>query len=468
MQTFNTYFTTQTELKDFIEKNNIIDSSKILIQIFTSQNDKDFIVSLTKTIDTLLPLSFLIGTTTDGEIKDGLVTTNHTVISISIFERVELKSYISEDFSDYFEAGKNLATSLLVEDSKVIISFIDGILGNGEDFLQGINAINQNIKVSGGMAGDNATFEKTYVFTKEKVFSNGVVGVSLSSPSLNIFTDYSFNWQSIGKHLTITKAIGNRVFTIDDKTAVETYGYYLGDEVAKQLPFLGIEFPLIIQRDGLDIARAVVAKEEDGSLVFAGNFKNGDRVRFGYGNSNTILDATQGHIDKLTNIPIESIFIYSCMARRRFMPDEIENETAIYNQIATTSGFFTYGEFFSSKAKKELLNQSMTVLTLSESNNIHQNIGTIKTKELQNTTLQALSHLISVSSKELEIEKENFKYLFNNTIEAIGIFKDYKCIDVNEAGVKLLKFKTKEEMLGIHMMNLVAPDSIDVATLIHT
>lgn len=53
------------------------------------------------------------------------------------------------------------------------------------------------------------------------------------------------------------------------------------------------------------------------------------------------------------------------------MPDKIEHETLIYNDLAPTAGFFTYGEFFSEKDNKELLNQSMTLLALSESENIN-------------------------------------------------------------------------------------------------
>jgi diguanylate cyclase (GGDEF)-like protein len=407
MITINTYYTSDTLLNEFIENHNLQDSSKLLIQIFTAQTDFNFITKLTHFFSIHFPLSTLIGATTDGEIKDGYVSTHKTVISFSIFESVHLKSYISDTFDSYHQAGSNLASAVIQDDTKAIIAFIDGLGGNGEAFLEGIHTINPNITIAGGLAGDNSTFSKTYIFTKESIISKGVVGVSLSSSSLNVYSNYSFNWLPIGKTLTITHAQDNRVYTIDDKSAVETYNYYLGKEVGKQLPFIGIEFPLIIQRDGNLIARAPIAKESDDSLIFAGNLHNGDKVRFGYGDADVILAETQKHINNFAEIPVESIFIYSCMARRRFIPMEIEQETLIYNQIAPTSGFFTYGEFFT----HELLNQSMTILALSESEQAIKPLITCHNTHHKSTTIQALSHLISVSVNELETAQEELKAL---------------------------------------------------------
>jgi nitrogen-specific signal transduction histidine kinase len=406
MKTLNAYFNDIENLEKFIKDNAIEDSSKLLIQVFTHENNSSFIKNITNFFSKNFPLSSLIGSTTDGEIKDGLVSTNTTVISFTIFEQITLKTEITNQFDNHFQVGKDIASKIIQKDTKVIISFIDGLLGNGEEYIKGIESIDKNIIVAGGLAGDNAKFENTYVFTKEKIYTKGFVAVSLSSKNLNVNTDYSFNWVPIGQKLKITKSDKNVVYTINDRTALETYAYYLGHDISKNLPYVGIEFPLIVERNGIQIARAVIAKNDDGSLVFAGNLNVGDEVSFGYGNCNEILDKTQFHIDKISSKPVESIFIYSCMARRRFMPDKIEHETLIYNDLAPTAGFFTYGEFFSEKDNKELLNQSMTVLALSESENINNKKLTVDIKKGASSTVQALSHLIYVSTKELQKKDE--------------------------------------------------------------
>ena len=407
MKTHNTYFVSESELHTFIDTNHIIDSEQLLIQVFSAKNDIKFLSALTRFFTNNFPLSSLIGSTTDGEIKDGYVSTHKTVISFTFFENVTLRSCIKTQSDTYDKIGRELSSKIITNDTKVIIAFIDGLSGNGEAFLEGIHSIHPNIIIAGGLAGDNATFSKTFVFTKEAIVSGGVAAVSLSSPTLHVYTDYSFNWKPIGKKLTITRAEENRVYTINDKTAIETYNYYLGNEITNQFPFIGIEFPLIVERDGFSVARAPIAKESDGSLLFAGNLKNGEEVRFGFGDANTILGDTQKHLEQLSQHSVESIFIYSCMARRRFLPLEIEHETLVYNQIAPTSGFFTYGEFFTN----QLLNQSMTVLALSESDTpIEQNVCYYHSHN-KGTTLQALSHLVSVSVSELETLQNELKSL---------------------------------------------------------
>ncbi|MCK4502377.1 MAG: hypothetical protein KAU22_05030, partial [Desulfuromonadales bacterium] len=194
MKTINTSYSSPAELKQFIAENNIHDSDKLLIQIFTGINDEAYIQSLVQQIDTLLPQSVVIGSTTDGEICNGRVSTEKTILSFSQFELTELKSYISHSCSSSFSAGEALANELVTPTTKLIITFIEGMGTNGEGFLDGINSVSSDVMVAGGLAGDNAQFEKTLVFTKDHIFQNGVVGVSLNSESLHVFNDYNFNW----------------------------------------------------------------------------------------------------------------------------------------------------------------------------------------------------------------------------------------------------------------------------------
>jgi len=145
-------------------------------------------------------------------------------------------------------------------------------------------------------------------------------------------------------------------------------------------------------------------------LIFAGNLKIGDKVRFACADFDSIFNETQKHVDKLLGNCVESIFIYSCMARRRFIPEVIEAETLVYNKIAPSSGFYTYGEFFSCGKSKLLLNQTMTVLALSESSVGNQKEVEFQALKHSKLTLQALSHLINVSTKELDILQNKLEF----------------------------------------------------------
>ena len=108
------------------------------------------------------------------------------------------------------------------------------------------------------------------------------------------------------------------------------------------------------------------------------------------------------------------------MARRHFMPEDIDKETLPLQELAPTVGFYTYGEFFTAK-KKTLLNQTMTMISLRESKSepVSEEIKTHQESQPIGTSLNALVHLINTTATEameeenLRREKEAFELLFD-------------------------------------------------------
>lgn len=454
MKSTNTYYTDLTGLRSFIQTHSIENSPSLLIQVFTARNDKQFIEELLIHLSTVLPKAIIIGSTTDGEIMDGKVSADKTVLNFTQFEHTRLKTELVTHQKDGFFSGQSLAKSLIQDDTKLIIAFADGLHTNGEAFLEGINSVDHEVIVAGGLAADHTTFDKTYVFTKESILTHGAVAVALSGTQLNVYNDYSFNWRCIGKELTITKVENNRVYTIDDRTAVDTYIHYLGKEMAEGLPATGIEFPLISNHDGIMVARAVLAKHEDDSLSFAGNLHLGDKVQFGYGDPMEILKHSNTMLNNVKEKPSETIFIYSCMARRHFMPDLIETETLPFQNVAPTSGFFTYGEFFTF-SKKELLNQSMTILSLSESDSVSiQNSKLILPEsQVASTPINALIHLLNITSHEamekeaLQQAQSRFEALFEKSSDGIILIEYDRFTQCNQKMLDMFDYDSEEEFL---------------------
>jgi len=406
MRTLNTYFYSPEAFQTFLNKHAITDNTQLLIQIFTSLREKDDIIALRNTIAAKLPSAAIIGATTDGEICGGLVTTDKTVISITQFDTTTLCAALVKTSDCSFTTGKTIAQTLLSPKSRMFITFTDGLISNGEEYIKGITSITDDVIIVGGMAGDQAQFDKTYVFTKDEITSNGAVGVALENPNLQIHIDHSFNWIPVGKSMTVTKVAQNRIYTIDHQPPYEIYKHYLGEDVARNLPAIGIEFPLIIQKNGLQVARAVLRKHKDGSLSFSGNFSKGDTVCFGYGDAEMILDHSINAQYSINPYPVESIFIYSCMARRRFMPNLIKREIEPFQTLAPTAGFFTYGEFFTFEHGSELLNQTMTIAAISESTQIEKSVSSqAKRKPLAlneyQKSIKALSHLLNVTTQKM-------------------------------------------------------------------
>lgn len=414
MKVFNKIYINHQDLKKFVEDNGLI-GKNILLQIFTGICDLDFIDSLVKDIKSILPDIKIVGTTTSGEIIGDITTNRATVLSFALFENTHIETYGTKILKNSAFTAQTLIEQFRGEERpNVAITFADGLHVNGEEYINKFIEYDSRLIIAGGLAGDNEQFKNTIVFTENSVYVDGAVVALLYNDDLEVVTKASFGWVSIGETMTITSSIKNVVYEIDGKKAIDIYAKYLGNDIALELPKTGIEFPLLVKRFGLFIPRAVVGKRSDGSLIFAGNLNEGEKVTFGYGNIEAIVEYSDEIIKSADLDVCESIFIYSCMARKALLRKSINFELSPLNKIAPTSGFFTYGEFFTNKNSDSvgLLNQTMTILGLSENRDRKRDRVKIDLKEekrSENRTLKALTHLISVTSKELDSYKNRLE-----------------------------------------------------------
>lgn len=388
----NNRFKKEIDYKLFENKNSI------LVQIFCGQNGNT-LEYLSSHIKNNIPNAIIIGTTTDGEIKDNKVSTLKSVISISIFNNTSLNIATIEG-SDSFKNGFDIAKKIVTSNTKLIITFTDGTTTNGEEYLNGISKFNETIKVCGGMAGDNGEFKQTYICNGNKLISCGAVAVSLNSDVLEVINDYKYDWSPIGIEHTIDKVVGNRIYEISGMRAIDFYEKYLGDSNSHT------EFPLIVERNGVYIARAVLTRYKDGSLGCGGNLYEGDKVRLGFANAEMIIKNPVQYLKNINNYKAETFFIYSCMARRRYMQSLINVEIEPFASIAPTAGFFTYAEFFHNNCKNELFNQTITLVGLTENPDIKKRKSTNDNEIISPhqssyaKTIQALTNLIQQSAKD--------------------------------------------------------------------
>lgn len=419
MKTYN-YKIDKNFSKENIDFEQFKNHSNILVQVFCGQNKKQF-EEVIKYLKTNLPKATCIGSSSDGEILEKEVLTESIVVSISIFEKSSLKSSFSE-IEDSYEKGVSLAKDLVDENSKLLILFTNSLNINAEEFLKGVNSISKNIPICGAMAADNGNYKNTYVSLDDKLYQNSAVGVSINSDVLEVKNDFRFNWSSIGIEHEITKSINNKVYEINNLKVTDFYKKYLGDDILDSLPESATTFPLLVKRNKNFLARALMKIHKDGSFQYTGNLKNKDKIKFGFGNAEIILKKPI-ITDKKKFTNSESFFIYSCLARRRYMPNLIFNESKDYSEIATTSGFFGNGEFFYKDGEAELLNQTFTVVSLSENikNTKKDFISEVEQKSLDDfytRNIKTLTHLIEESSKDyneqsnkLETEKFNSQML---------------------------------------------------------
>jgi len=164
MKVTNTNYKNLGKLHKNLNLSNL-DSTNTLIQIFSGL-DSEFDIKQIQSIfqEKNSDISF-IGTTTTGEIYDGKVDDGGIVISIMEFENTTLVYDHSSGDNDY-DMGVNIANKLFKDNTKAMILFVDGLLTNGSDVLDGISSIDSTTPIAGGLAGDNGAFKETFVFEK--------------------------------------------------------------------------------------------------------------------------------------------------------------------------------------------------------------------------------------------------------------------------------------------------------------
>ncbi len=430
MKTINTYYKDKSTLKKFIKKyENILFAQKasVFVQVFSGLCELKYIKKLSLEIMQTIPHAHIIGTTTAGEIMNGAVSGLKTVLSFSVFQHTDIRStLIFKSSENDYQLGQSIASYLNSDKSKVMILFATGLVVNVKDMLSGIQSINPILPVVGGNAGDNASMQKTFVFDNKNITDCGVVGAVLESNQLYVGRYWHLGWQPIGKEMTVTKADDLKVYTIDNMPAYKAYQTYLGlDDISSFQN--AMEYPLVIKRNGITMARTPMDRYEDDSLGFILDINEGEKVRFSYGHIGIILEKIENICQEIKSKPAEGIFIYSCSSRRGFLQDNTEIETMPLQKIAPSSGFFTYGEYFHTNDTNQLLNGAMTVLVLSESEkidnkglydsvtceaNLNQDfLKKDNVSEKSIGTLKALTHLVNTVTDELVEANKKLEYL---------------------------------------------------------
>ncbi|KUG03949.1 hypothetical protein ASZ90_018729 [hydrocarbon metagenome] len=443
MHTINTYYNDYHSLAKFVDDNKHIllnkNNKDLMVQVFCGISDRNLLTEISKQILSLIPQAKIIGTTTNGEIIDGIISEFTTVLSFSVFQhsKVEIVFAETEDITNC-ELQHTIASRLNLTEARVLIMFATPTT-RVTRLLNWVQSVNPGLVVAGGLAGNNLTGNQYLVFSHENITDCGLVGAIITGEDLSVVHHYHLGWQPIGKEMIVTHAQGTRVYTIDNIPAYQVYRHYLGANEEFDV-HNGIVFPLLISKNGMEIARPVSFRYHDDSLGFFAEFTQGEKVHFSFGHINIILVQIESLLQNIRQQPVESIFVYSCLARRTFLQDSAEIETLPLQDIAPTAGFFTSGEFLHTEYSNELLNNTMTTLAISEvadgtkpkqatGQDHNQPIGMAakiedKVSASNIGTLKVLTYLVNTVTSELnqktsELQMLNEQLKFASTHDAL-------------------------------------------------
>jgi hypothetical protein len=324
-----------------------------------------------------------VGCSTAGEISPAGVINHATVVTAIRFDSVSFTVATAdlESMEKSFEAGANLAKQLSKPDVGAVMVLGQGVSINGSAMIEGmVSELGTSMPITGGLAGDDAAFVKTYVLSNEGVSTSKIVGIGFAGEKL-VFSHGSFGgWKPFGPTRKVTRCVGNVLYELDGEPALNVYKRYLGD-YAKDLPGSGLLFPfemLSDARESLGQIRTILGvNEEDGSLVLAGVINPDGFLRLMHAHTNDLVDgaetAANATISNAPDCDGQALgLLVSCVGRKLVMggrvDEEVEAVQDILGENTVLCGFYSNGEICPGYQLEacSLHNQTMTITYLAE------------------------------------------------------------------------------------------------------
>ncbi len=408
--------------------------SSILALVFTSYDDAATIGDFTRHLSSACPGIIIAGCTTSAAIRSGGYSEGTTTVSFLVFERTKVKTEILDLglFSQAKAAKKLLTTAVLTKDlAGVCLLMTLKSLDNMYPFGKAFSSLFHDIPVFGGSADSSFSIwpragkEYTYVFTDEFITEQGVLALFFSGKDLHIFADAYLGWKPLGREYTVTKTDGNlTVMEIADKPASMLYEKYIGVNQGDKLFESLLAFPYVLSRHGRLIARAPQRFFAEGSVKFAAEIHEGEKVRLSYGDPTAMLNGVKQRSADMMDFAPQAILLISCVSRLLYLHDEVNGELSLYQAIAPTAGVYAFGEIlrFPEHKDLEIMNNTLLAIGLREGEPIKKE-GEKKEKKVYNASkgfgderlslVRGLANFVSVTSRELEEANEKLMRLAN-------------------------------------------------------
>lgn len=423
MKQFNFIVTDLESIEKILQSENLRSNRETksqLVQIFSAHTDCKWYESLGNSIKEVFPEALIIGASSVGEIYQGKININTTVILFSFFEVSEMKLF-SYDCPLGMETtiGEKLHKDIenLKIDVKGVLLLSNPINYNAGKMFNTFVKYGIPYPIFGGGAGDYDNEKKSVVYDGVSCNKQGFIAVVFYGNNLFIENQTYLDWFPLSKEMTITDADEKCVKTIDGQPAFSVYERYLGIQADEKFFINSLEFPFLLNRNEHTIARTpFFANKEDGTILLVADVKTGEKFRIGYGNPQVILNEGLIIQEQIDQFQPEAIMLFSCICRRFLMQQDVDKETMPYENIAPTAGFYTFGEYFKKGNFHSLLNSTMVVVGFREGiiHNKTKNQGTSSSNLLtfssdpySNQHTRILSRLlffINETSKELETQ----------------------------------------------------------------
>lgn len=323
-------------------------ASGVLMQLYNPRLDADEDAFVT-TLNTIFPDACITGVSSANIAGPNYdISTFPLALSVTFFKETKLVQYdFDMDVTSAFVSGRIMHEHLLeLEKVRCLQIFYTSHTISINSFLNEFK--HHHIPAFGAKAGRNITRENIAHVYGRKVYSNGFVVVVFMSDSLKLYMDNNLGWKPIGVEMVVTKTNGDNVIAeINKKPATDVYSKYLKVHPNQYFVENVCEFPLIIERQGLRMARVPAAYGEDGSIYFTSDVQKGDHFRLAYATADQLSSVTEKSANELAEFKPKAIYLFACGNRLRFLKTDYKREVDYYRNLGISLSIVSgYAEVF--------------------------------------------------------------------------------------------------------------------------
>lgn len=301
----------------------------------------------------------IFGCSTNGEFIDEETEKGSAAILLLDMNKAYFQVYFEEYATgNYREVARTIARETI--EKLPTPAFLIGLSHqavDGEEILRGFeDVVGAAVNVFGGCAGDDYSFSEQFVFTNGKISNQAIVCIALDESKINVKGIATCGWKAIGTEKTVTKSVGNHVYTVDNIPVLDITAKYGGIQNVSPdnqdlLLEIAANLPLQLLREkGDPIMRpGLMIDWSDHSFYTSGAVPQGSKVKFSVQPDLDVMEKVVKGVENLksTEMPVADVLVvFSCAGRLLsfgpMMNMELEGIKKVWN--VPMAGMFSNGE----------------------------------------------------------------------------------------------------------------------------
>ena len=363
-------------------------------------------------LDRFFPDVPWVGNSTSGNIVDCEVSTDISVSAV-IFEKPTSKFTVRQyDYSRESVGGIAQNIVKVTKDNPWVkaVEIYHCISPFSTTALcEGLDDLSSEIQVFGGIVcSPDITSPNSCIFSSEGGYTrSGLLVLFFGGPEFYVDSRKISGWKPIGRNFHVTRSEGNILYELGGIPAYEVYNKYLNIKNDQNFFYNALEFPMLYEHNGVSIVRAPGSSNPDGSLTMSSDIDEGSIIRLSYGEPGLIVDRIREESEKCGQFGPEVQHIFSCAARKAFWSQrEPTYEITPFKGLASSTGFFSHGEFLREKGHLNQHNITLVIASMREGPAVGKNRERADDIRAEMTTRLPLAARMATFIRETSFELE--------------------------------------------------------------